>query len=97
MWLGKFVLSRGLTSPEKQLESLYVSSLTRKKKSTYNSLHITSITSTKIQRHIHRVSKTNTNYTAIYLAIYKLTFADAYEEDEDDNQDQRYHVNEKVE
>ncbi|WZZ03661.1 hypothetical protein YC2023_089582 [Brassica napus] len=32
--------------------------------------------------------KTNTNYTVSYLTIYKLTFADVYEEDEDDNQDQ---------
>ncbi|KAH0905829.1 hypothetical protein HID58_037656, partial [Brassica napus] len=29
MWLGKFVLSRTLTSPKKQLESLFISSLIR--------------------------------------------------------------------
>ncbi|KAH0872607.1 hypothetical protein HID58_069969, partial [Brassica napus] len=33
MWLGKSVLSRALTSPKKQLESLSVSSLIRKKQS----------------------------------------------------------------
>ncbi|KAH0898210.1 hypothetical protein HID58_047778 [Brassica napus] len=38
MWLGKSVLSRALTSPKKQLESLSVSSLIRKKQSTHNSL-----------------------------------------------------------
>ncbi|KAH0872278.1 hypothetical protein HID58_069640, partial [Brassica napus] len=32
MWLGKSVWSRALTSPKKQLESLYVSSLIPKKK-----------------------------------------------------------------
>ncbi|WZZ90256.1 hypothetical protein YC2023_118835 [Brassica napus] len=31
MWLGKSVLSRALTLPKKQLESLFVSSLIRKK------------------------------------------------------------------
>ncbi|KAH0879861.1 hypothetical protein HID58_067255 [Brassica napus] len=31
MWLGKSVLSRALTSPKKQVESLSVSSLIRKK------------------------------------------------------------------
>ncbi|KAH0867862.1 hypothetical protein HID58_074884, partial [Brassica napus] len=31
MWLGKSVLSRALSSPKKQLESLFVSSLIRKK------------------------------------------------------------------
>ncbi|KAH0884872.1 hypothetical protein HID58_060968, partial [Brassica napus] len=41
MWLGKSVLSRDLTSPKKQLESLSVSSLIRKKQSTHNSLYIT--------------------------------------------------------
>uniref|UniRef100_A0A0D3BF97 Uncharacterized protein n=1 Tax=Brassica oleracea var. oleracea TaxID=109376 RepID=A0A0D3BF97_BRAOL len=41
MWLDKSVLSRALTSPKKQLESLSVSSLIRKKQSTHNSLHIT--------------------------------------------------------
>ncbi|KAH0873352.1 hypothetical protein HID58_070714, partial [Brassica napus] len=40
MWLGKSVLSRALTSPKKQLESLSVSSLIRKKQSTHNSLYI---------------------------------------------------------
>ncbi|KAH0894414.1 hypothetical protein HID58_056843, partial [Brassica napus] len=41
IWLGKYVLSRALTSPKKQLESLFVSSLIRKKQSTHNSLYIT--------------------------------------------------------
>ena len=41
MWMGKSVLSRALTSPKKQFESLSVSSLTSKKQSTHNSLHIT--------------------------------------------------------
>ena len=40
MWLGKSVMSRALTSPKKQLESLSVSSLIRKKLSTHNSLYI---------------------------------------------------------
>ena len=40
MWLGKSVLSRALTLPKKQLESLSVSSLIRKKQSTHNSLYI---------------------------------------------------------
>ncbi|WZZ26897.1 hypothetical protein YC2023_010298 [Brassica napus] len=39
-------LSRALTSPKKQLESLYVSSLIRKKQSTHNSLYITEIQET---------------------------------------------------
>ena len=41
MWLGKSVLSRALTLPKKQLESLSVSSLICKKQSTHNSLYIT--------------------------------------------------------
>ncbi|KAH0873061.1 hypothetical protein HID58_070423, partial [Brassica napus] len=41
MWLGKSVLSRALTLPKKQLDSLSVSSLIRKKQSTHNSLYIT--------------------------------------------------------
>ncbi|KAL0757022.1 hypothetical protein Bca101_094690 [Brassica carinata] len=40
MWLGKSVLSRALTLPNKQLESLSVSSLIRKKQSTHDSLYI---------------------------------------------------------
>ncbi|WZZ65127.1 LOW QUALITY PROTEIN: hypothetical protein YC2023_076497 [Brassica napus] len=40
MWLGKSVLSRALTLPKKQFESLSVSSLIRKKQSTHNSLYI---------------------------------------------------------
>ncbi|KAH0910455.1 hypothetical protein HID58_033776, partial [Brassica napus] len=38
IWLGKSVMSRTLTSPKKQLESLFVSSLICKKQSTHNSL-----------------------------------------------------------
>ncbi|KAL0796003.1 hypothetical protein Bca101_067380 [Brassica carinata] len=41
MWLDKSVLFRALTSPKKQLKSLFVSSLTHKKQSRHNSLHIT--------------------------------------------------------
>ena len=41
MWLGKSVMPRALTSPKKQLESLSVSSLIRKKQSTHNFLYIT--------------------------------------------------------
>ena len=37
MWLDKSVMSRALTSPKKQLETLSVSSLIRKKQSTHNS------------------------------------------------------------
>uniref|UniRef100_A0A0D3A9W0 Uncharacterized protein n=1 Tax=Brassica oleracea var. oleracea TaxID=109376 RepID=A0A0D3A9W0_BRAOL len=40
MWLEKSVLSRALTSPKKQLESLSISSLIRKKQSTHNVLYI---------------------------------------------------------
>ncbi|CAG7889131.1 unnamed protein product [Brassica rapa] len=40
MWLDKSVLSKALTLAKKQLESLFVSSLNRKKQSTHNSLYI---------------------------------------------------------
>ncbi|WZZ79408.1 hypothetical protein YC2023_099980 [Brassica napus] len=40
IWFGKSVLSRALTLPKKQPESLSVSSLIRKKQSTHNSLYI---------------------------------------------------------
>ncbi|KAH0903575.1 hypothetical protein HID58_043078 [Brassica napus] len=38
MWLGKSVLSKAMTLAKKQLESLSVSSLIRKKQSTHNFL-----------------------------------------------------------
>ena len=41
IWLGKYVLSRALTSPKKQLKSLSISTLIRKKQSTHKSIYIT--------------------------------------------------------
>ncbi|WZZ40189.1 hypothetical protein YC2023_036448 [Brassica napus] len=50
MWLGKSVMSSALTSPKKQLESLSVSSLIRKKQSTHNFLYVTSKLRTLINK-----------------------------------------------
>ena len=64
MWLGKSVLSRALTSPKKQLESLFVSSLIRKKQLTHNSLYIIIyIVLTSIIKNIFYP-----NYVVVYLS-----------------------------
>ena len=64
MWLGKSVLFRALTSPKKQLESLSVSSLIRKKQSTHNFLYIIIyIVLTSIIKNI-----SYPNYVVVYLS-----------------------------
>ncbi|CAG7883929.1 unnamed protein product [Brassica rapa] len=64
MWLGKSVMSKVLTLVKKQLESLSVSSLIRKKQSTHNSLYITIyIVLTSIIKNI-----SYPNFVVVYLS-----------------------------
>ena len=65
MWLDKSVLSRALTLPKKQPESLSVSSLIRKKQSTHNFLYIiVYIVLTSIIKNI-----SYTKYVVVYLSL----------------------------
>uniref|UniRef100_A0A0D3C8N1 Uncharacterized protein n=1 Tax=Brassica oleracea var. oleracea TaxID=109376 RepID=A0A0D3C8N1_BRAOL len=63
MWLGKSNLSKAQTLAKKQLESLSVSSLIRKKQSTHNSIYIIIyIVLTSIIKNIF-----HPNYVVVYL------------------------------
>nr|VDD50494.1 unnamed protein product [Brassica oleracea] len=76
MWLGKSVLSRALTLPKKQPESLSVSSLIRKKQSTHNSLYIIIyIVLTSIIKNIFYPK-----YVVVYLypLLIKLIYTNLY-------------------
>ena len=77
MWLDKFVLSRALISPKKQLESLSVSSFIRKKQSIHNSLYITLyIVLTSIIKNIFypRSVVVYLSLLLIKLILYKILF-----------------------